>query len=104
MPQVHIAGGRLPSLDQRLQTAARRSMTYGEQVAIMILTAKSMGLDANHVDLAERVIDGGSVHPTHFTFMESESVRLHNLIASDTTLVSVANAKAGELKSKHGWE
>lgn len=80
-----------------------KPFSYGDGVAIMLLSGQAVGLAAANVDDATSWLAGKPLPPMSTAAMETEAVRLHNLIAVDNTLVDAANQKAAEIKSRYGW-
>ena len=84
------------------QPAQAKSLNYGQCQALKVLVADKMGLKSLHVDDAQKMMRGDSVHPIVFASVERQATLAHNEFAGDAEKVAQANRVGLILLAEYG--
>lgn len=81
-----------------------RKLEYGHGNAIMILVGAELGLSPSLVDEATRTLNGEAVHVMTGAAIETEAVRINDLVRYDPKTLAQANALAEQMKAQYGFQ
>lgn len=87
-----------------MASEARKTMTYGDGLALKVMAGEKLGLNPGCVDIAKKHLSGDTVHPMNMAAVEKEAAKIHKRLAKDTEAMVAANKVVNEIAVEYGFK